>query len=340
MAGCAPPAIAVVIPCFRVSRHILEVVAGIGPEVSRIYVVDDACPEGTGAIVSDHTRDPRVTVLTHTVNQGVGAAVVTGYAAALADDQAVVVKLDGDGQMDPAKIPLLVAPILEGRADYTKGNRFHDIEHVRGMPRVRLFGNAILSLMTKLSSGYWTVFDPTNGYTAVDARVLRILPLGKLSPRFFFESDMLFRLGTVRAVVLDIPMLAAYGDESSNLRIGRVVLPFLRGHARNFGKRIIYSYFLRDFSVASIELVLGTLMFAFGVVFGLDAWWASIRTGVPASTGTVMLAALPVILGTQLLLSFLAFDIAAAPSRPIGRDLRPVSRASRAGTVPEATATR
>jgi len=311
------PRIAVVVPCFRVRRHVLGVLARIGPEVGRIYVVDDACPDGTGRYVETASADPRVRVLFHRANQGVGGAMVTGYAAALADGADVVVKVDGDGQMDPSLVPALAAPILDGRADYTKGNRFFDIEHVRAMPSARLVGNAVLSFMSKLSSGYWTVFDPTNGFTAVSVRVLALLPLEKLSKRFFFESDMLFRLGTLRACVLDVPMRAVYGDETSQLRIGRVLVPFLAGHVVNTAKRIFYSYFLRDFSLASVQFLVGAALLLFGTVFGLEAWIASATSGVTASTGTVMLAALPVILGVQLLLSFLAFDIAAAPSRAI-----------------------
>lgn len=319
--GADPPinsgCVAVVIPSYRVKRHLLDLLARIGPEVDLIYVVDDACPEQSGAFVRSNCDDPRLRVLVHDVNLGVGGAVMTGYAAALADGAVVVVKLDGDGQMDPSLIGAMVAPILDGRADYTKGNRFFDIEHVRGMPKVRLLGNAALSFMTKLSSGYWTVFDPTNGFTAVHARVLALLPLGKISQRFFFESDMLFRLGTLRACVLDIPMRAVYLDERSQLRIGRILLPFLAGHAANTAKRIFYSYFLRDFSLASVQLVLGAVLLVFGTTFGAEAWIAGARSGEVASTGTVMLAALPVILGMQLLLSFLAFDIAAAPNRAI-----------------------
>ncbi|MGA3400359.1 MAG: glycosyltransferase family 2 protein, partial [Acetobacteraceae bacterium] len=236
---------------------------------------------------------------------------------AVADEAGVIVKLDGDGQMDPALISAFVMPILDGWADYTKGNRFYNIEDVRRMPKVRLLGNAILSFVTKLSSGYWTIFDPTNGFTAISAAVVRHLPLHKISRRYFFESDMLFRLGTLRACVIDIPMAAAYGDEVSSLKIGRVLPQFLRGHLRNLGKRLLYAYFVRDFSVATLQLVFGTLFLIFGLVFGLHAWIVSASDRTYASTGTVMLAALPVIVGIQFLLSFIAFDMAATPSRAI-----------------------
>src|SRR5262249_27880450 len=171
------PMIAAVIPCFRVKRHILEVLAAVPPAVERIYVVDDACPEGTGDLVESAVLDPRVRVLRHVENQGVGAATLTGYRTALADGARVVVRLDADGQMDPALIPRLVAPILDGEADYAKGNRFFELEGLRAMPRLRLAGNSLLSFASKLSSGYWNVFDPTNGFTAIHAEVLRRVPL-------------------------------------------------------------------------------------------------------------------------------------------------------------------
>ena len=323
------PVVAVVIPCYRVRRHVLGVLGSIGKEVARIYVVDDACPEGSGRHVLDCCVDPRVQVLFHDLNQGVGGAVITGYQQAVADGVDVIVKLDGDGQMDPALIRAFIAPILNGHADYTKGNRFHNIESVRVMPKARLLGNAILSFMTKISTGYWVMFDPTNGMTAISAVLMRELPLHKISRRYFFESDMLFRLGTLRASVVDIPMAAVYGEEVSNLRIGRVLPQFLLGHFGNLGKRLLYSYFLRDFSVASLLLLFGFLFLTFGTVFGLHAWFVSVSTKVYASTGTVMFAALPVILGIQFLLSFLAFDMAATPSRAI----HPLLRALRADDI-------
>src|SRR5438309_3118533 len=205
-----PPSIAVVIPSYRVSRHILGVLAALPPDVTRVYVVDDACPERSGRMVSERCSGTRVTVLQHEHNQGVGGAMVTGYRAALAGGADIIVKIDGDGQMDPALIPRLVQPILRGQADYVKGNRFHDLDHLRSMPRVRLFGNALLSLINKVASGYWNVMDPTNGFTAIQRTALEMLPLAKLDRGYFFESDMLFRLYTIRAVVRDLPMAAHY----------------------------------------------------------------------------------------------------------------------------------
>lgn len=308
--------IAVVIPCYRVTQQIAGVIAMIGPEVWRIYAVDDCCPDASGAYIEDSITDARVVVVRHEANQGVGGAVMTGYRAALADGADIIVKVDGDGQMDPCLIPRFVAPILAGEADYTKGNRFFDLEKITAMPPVRLFGNAVLSLLTKLSSGYWTLFDPTNGYTAIHGAVARQLPFAKISHRYFFETDMLFRLNTVRAVVVDVPMDAKYGDEVSNLKISKIIGEFLFKHARNLGKRIFYNYYLRDLSLASIELPLGMLLLVFGTVFGGYHWWQSASQGIATPAGTVMLSALPILMGLQLLLAFIGYDIASVPTRP------------------------
>ena len=309
--------VAVIIPSYKVSKYILSVIESIGPEVSRIYVVDDACPEKTGSVVKDQCKDGRVVVILHEKNCGVGGAVMTGYQQAIADGYDVLVKLDGDGQMDASLIKELVNPILEGEADYTKGNRFFDLEQIHQMPTIRIVGNALLSLMTKLSSGYWNLFDPTNGYTAIHSSVVKRLPLSKISNRYFFETDILFRLNTIRAVVADVPMDAIYGDETSNLKISKILGEFLTKHVRNFVKRIFYNYYLRDLSIASIELPLGILLFGFGLIFGTWQWINSTHLGIATPSGTVMLAALPVIIGLQFLLGFLAYDISSVPKRPI-----------------------
>lgn len=323
MSDATSPSIAVVIPCYRVSGQVLDVLRRIGPEVSRIYAVDDACPEHSGDVVARECTDPRVTVLRHERNRGVGGAVVTGYRAALADGVDIVVKVDGDGQMDPAFLPTLVRAIVAGRADYTKGNRFYDLELLRGMPKVRLFGNAMLSLVSKVASGYWDVMDPTNGYTAIHRKALSLLPLDKLDERYFFESDMLFRLSTVRAVVRDVPMAARYEGEPSSLRIGRVAVSFPLKYLRSAAKRVFYSYFLRDFNAASLQFLLALVLGVAGLSFGIAKWIQSNMTGVPATPGTVMLAALPTLVAIQLLLSALHYDIGNVPREPLQRDEGP-----------------
>ncbi|MDO8903936.1 glycosyltransferase family 2 protein [Hydrogenophaga sp.] len=314
--------IAVIIPTYKARNHIMDVIDQIGPEVSRIYVVDDCCPDNSGDYVVTNCMDHRVSVIRHEENQGVGGAVMTGYQAAIEDGMEILVKIDSDGQMDPALIMYFVNPIAEGDADYTKGNRFFDLEKVHSMPRSRIFGNAMLSLMSKLSSGYWNIFDPTNGYTAIHADVAHHLPFNKISRRYFFETDLLFRLNTLRAVVVDVPMHAKYGSEVSNLKISRIIWEFFVKHVRNFFKRIFYNYYLRDMSLASIELPVGLLLLGFGSLYGFYHWMHSAQVGLPTSAGTVMLSALPILGGIQLLLGFIGYDVSSVPIRPIHRSLK------------------
>lgn len=311
------PVIAVVIPCYRVTRHIAGVVSAIGTEVDLIYCVDDACPDGSGDFIATSIHDPRVRILRHAQNQGVGGAVMTGYRQAIADGADVIVKVDGDGQMDPALLPSFIAPILRGEADYTKGNRFWDLGAIKRMPLVRRIGNLGLSFMAKVSTGYWDVFDPTNGYTAIHATVAERLPLESISKRYFFETDILFRLNTFRAVVVDVPMDAQYGDETSGLKISKIVGEFLFKHIRNTGKRVFYNYFLRDFPAASFELVLAVFLLSFGVVFGAWNWWGSAQAGVATPVGTIMIATVAIVSGLQFFLAFLNFDVASLPRRPL-----------------------
>lgn len=309
--------VAVVIPCYKVTRHIQGVIAEIGPEVDRIYCVDDACPDASGEFIARNVQDPRVVVVRNECNQGVGGAVMAGYRRAIADGATVLVKIDGDGQMDPALLPAFVHPILQGEADYTKGNRFWDLREIRQMPLLRRVGNLGLSFMAKASTGYWDIFDPTNGYTAIHAQVADNLPFDSISRRYFFETDMLFRLNTMRAVVVDIPMDARYGDETSGLKASRIFLEFLFKHMRNLWKRILYNYFLRDLSLASLELIAAVVLLVFGIAFGGWHWAQSVREGIGAPLGTVMIATVSVVSGLQFLLAFLGYDIACIPRRPL-----------------------
>lgn len=309
--------VAVIIPAYKVRAFVLDVIAAIQPEVARIFVVDDHCPDGSGRHVVEHCRDPRVQVIFHEKNQGVGGAVMTGYRAALDAGMHIFVKIDGDGQMDPALIQSFVTPIALGYADYTKGNRFYDLENIGRMPKMRIFGNAVLSFMTKLSTGYWDLFDPTNGYTAIHREAAKALPMHRISRRYFFETDMLFRLGTVRAKVMDVPMEAVYGEEVSNLKISKILGEFLGKHLVNMHKRIFYNYFLRGMSVASFELLLGTIILLFGALFGAYHWIYSARHGISTPIGTIMISALSILCGLQLLLAFLNFDFASVPRRAL-----------------------
>ena len=314
-----------VIPCYKVTAHIAAVIDKTPDWVQGIVCVDDACPDGSGDFIAGHVADPRVVVVRLPENRGVGGATLAGYREAIARGGQILVKVDGDDQMDLDYLPHLVAPILLGEADYTKGNRFTSTSHLKRMPAIRVFGNAGLSFAAKLSSGYWNIFDPTNGFTALDARVAALLLERKVAQRYFFETDLLYHLGVIRAVVRDVPMVSRYGDEVSNLKIGAVISPFAAKHLRNFVRRVIGQYFVRDFNAASLELVFGVGLTAFGTIYALD-YLATRLPGQTASPGVVMMAALPVILGAQLLLQALNFDVLNVPSRPIHPYMRLVAK--------------
>ncbi|HXJ80543.1 MAG TPA: glycosyltransferase family 2 protein [Candidatus Methylomirabilis sp.] len=308
--------VAVIIPAYRAAETIEKVLAGIPDWVDAIYVVDDASPDAMASRVRA-ASDPRLELLTHDVNQGVGGAMMTGYRHALGQRIDISVKMDADGQMDPAYLAELIAPLIAGRADYTKGNRFHDARALREMPLGRKIGNAGLSFLIKAAGGQWHVFDPTNGYTAIHRVALSALDFGELHPRYFFESSMLIALKRLRAVVEDVPIPARYRDEQSSLNAGRALTEFPYLLLRHGLRRIIWQYFVADFNAVSLFLVCGTPLIAFGVIFGLYHWIDNYARGVLTPTGTVMLAVLPLILGFQLLLQGLVLDIQQRPERPL-----------------------
>lgn len=321
-----------VIPCYKVKAHILKVLAKTPAWVEGIVCVDDACPHGSGDFIREHARDPRVVVVTLPKNLGVGGATMAGYREAESRGAQVLVKVDGDDQMDLTYAAHMVAPILLGEADYAKGNRFTSISDLQEMPIQRVLGNAALSFAAKLSTGYWNIFDPTNGFTAIDAQVARVVMRKRVSRRFFFETDLLYHLGTLRAVVRDVPIPARHADEISNLRISAIVGPFALKHLRNFFQRVLGQYYVRDFNVASLELVSGLFLLLFGA--GYAAHYIATRVpGQTASAGVVMAAALPLFLGAQLLLQAINFDVLNVPTRPIHPYLRTVARLERPGRV-------
>jgi dolichol-phosphate mannosyltransferase len=300
--------VAVVIPARNESRLIGKVLATIPPFVDQIIVVDDASDDDTGEVARG-CGDPRVVVLRTPRNAGVGGAMRLGYARALEDEPDVVVKMDGDAQMPPEYLGALLDPIAGGRCDYAKGNRFLDRPAARAMPRVRLLGNIALTFMTKLASGYWHIFDPQNGYTAITAHSLKRLPVNGIHPGFFFENDMLCQLNILGFRVVDVPIPAVYGDEDSALNPlkASVTFPVLLTH--RFLRRLFAKYVVRDFSPIGLFFFLGLLLWAWGAGCGLYFWVKSNVTGVPTPTGFIMLSVLPLILGFQLLLQAIVLDI-------------------------------
>jgi glycosyltransferase involved in cell wall biosynthesis len=306
--------IAVVIPAFRVENEIADVLRGLPSYIRHIIVVDDASPDETSSRVQAVAKkDHRICLIWHTQNQGVGGAVITGFKKALELGAEFVIKLDGDGQMDPAYIPHLLAPLVESRADYVKGNRFRDFTALQQMPFIRRVGNLGLSFLTKAATGYWNNFDPTNGFFAVHRTMLDQLPLDAIDRRYYFETDMLSRLYLLGATVMDVPIPARYRGEKSSLSVQRVLFEFPYKLLRTLLRRIIFRYFLFDFSMMSVYILTGIPLLLFGLIFGITKWIQYAELGVAAPTGTVILPTLSVILSIQILLSAIEIDVNSAP---------------------------
>jgi glycosyltransferase involved in cell wall biosynthesis len=314
--------IVVIIPAYRVERELGAVLAAIPPFVRHIVVVNDASPDGTAQVATDASRsDNRVLLVSHEKNQGVGGAMRSGYKKALELNAQVVIKVDGDGQMDPADISSLIIPLVEGKADFTKGNRFRDFHSLPRMPLIRRIGNVGLSFLAKAATGYWKCFDPTNGFLAMRGEVLARLPLEEIHSTYFFEISQLSQLYHLGAVICDVPLPARYSSEISSLSIRRVLLEFPPLLLAVFIRRIVLHYFLYDFSLGSIYILAGLPLLLFGLIFGSVEWVSYASRSIPAPTGTVMLATLPVILGIQLLLSAAGIDLQSVPREPLSRPL-------------------
>ncbi|MCA9255763.1 MAG: glycosyltransferase family 2 protein [Phycisphaerales bacterium] len=308
--------IGVVIPAYRVANQITHVIEGIPSFVEKIIVVDDASPDDTADRVVA-LNDNRVILLRHDANQGVGGAMRTGFQESIRLGLDVVVKVDGDDQMDPDEMPQLLEPVLRGEADMAKGNRFHDFGALRRMPFLRVIGNAGLTFLVKLASGYWQLFDPTNGYFAIRTDVLEMLNLDRLPRRYFFESGFLIRLGIIGAAVKDVPIGARYGDEHSSLSVVRTLFEFPPRLCWGLLQRLFWRYVIYGFSPVTVFLILAAPLLVFGLWYGITVWLHSQATGVPATAGTVMLAAMPIIIGFQLVLQAIVVDIDSAPKAPL-----------------------
>jgi dolichol-phosphate mannosyltransferase len=304
----------VIIPCYKVADQIERTVNSLPEWIDRIALVNDCSPDTTEAVLEKLKRsDSKIDVLTHNLNQGVGGAMKTGFRFALTTDCDIVVKMDGDGQMDAAFLPDLLEPVSNGDSDFSKGNRFNDFRALQKMPVVRRTGNLGLSFMIKAASGYWEVFDPTNGFFAISVKTLCQMPMERLASRYFFESSLLIELYYTGAVVKDIPMPAIYGEEISNLSITRTLISFPPKLLKALMRRITLKYFIYDFSITSIYILAGLPLFLFGLIFGLVEWAKYSSMDIGAPTGTVMLSVLPLILGFQMLISAIQHDMHTNP---------------------------
>jgi len=311
--------IAVVIPCFKVENHIWDVVRGIPSYVQMIVLVNDCSPDGTPALIDQIAGeyDQRVVALHHPVNQGVGGATMTGMRYAYNNKADIVVKMDGDGQMDPEYLPGLLLPIIRGQADFTKGNRFASSDVLKKMPMIRLIGNSGLSFLNRLASGYWNILDPTNGYFAMRSELVVKFSERALDKRYFYESSQLIELGICRAVVQDVPMRTIYGEEVSGLSARKALLEFPPKLLYGLCRRIWMTKILLATTPEFILGFFGFVLFLFGAIWGSYHWIYSMVAGQVASAGTVMFAALPCMLGLQMILFALLFDTQSVPTTPL-----------------------
>lgn len=306
--------VAAVVPAYQEERMIGRVIETMPPYVDHIVIVDDCSPDDTSGAVR-RVGDPRVTLIRHESNQGVGGAIITGHRAALDRGSDVNVIMAGDAQMDPQYLPQLLDKVTSEGYGFAKANRFYSPESFVGMPGHRVFGNIVLSFMTKLASGYWNIFDPQNGYTVIRSEVLRRLPLDRVAKRYSFENDLLMHLNILEVPAVDVPIPAVYGEEVSSIKLRRVIPELVHRLTAGFWTRIWYRYVLWSFSPIALLLFLGLILFVFGI--GVSIWMAfQIAGAAIATAATVMLAALPLMLGTQMLLSALQLDIQATPSTP------------------------
>jgi glycosyltransferase involved in cell wall biosynthesis len=300
--------ITVVIPAYNEENFISGVINSLPDFVDNIIAVDDCSEDATFDEISK-CRDKRIFALKTTENQGVGGATVTGYKKSLEIGTDIVVKLDGDGQMPVEYMSNLLDAIIDEGYEYSKGNRFLHGEALSSMPRHRLFGNIILTFMSKLSSGHWHIFDPQNGYTAIKAEALIALDLDIIHKGYFFENDMLVQLNLHGFRVKDVSMPARYGKEQSDIKLINISVMFPLLFIRRFFLRIYHRYILTDFSPIALFLILGLLLFSWGVLFGSYIWIKALITGLGTPLGTLMLVVVPLILGFQLLLQAIVLDI-------------------------------
>lgn len=306
--------IAVVIPCYEIARHIRDVVDTIPDIIDDVVLVDDGSTDDLHAQLQQIQRAGMI-VLRHDNNQGLARAMTTGLRAAVGCGADIIVKMNGDGQMDPVHLVRLLRPIVRQEADFTKGNRFVHRRDLRGMPPVRMFGNLGLSFVTKLASGYWNIFDPTNGYIALRREVVENLEMERLGPGYFFETSLLVEAYLTGAVLKDIAIPSRYADEESSLSPGKILVRFPWLLVRAGVRRILIRYFLRDFTAVALFLVAGGLLSVFGVTFGGLEWLERYGTGVPTPTGTILVAVLPLLAGFQLLVQAAVMDIASVPQK-------------------------
>ncbi len=301
--------IAVVVPAYKEELLIGETLDSIPAFIEKIYAVEDCSPDRTLEIIQEYAKkDPRIVPIHHEVNKGVGAAIVTGYKRALAEGMDIAAVMAGDNQMDPAFLPHLLDPIIDGKCDYTMGNRLISPEYRKGMSKWRFFGNSVLTLLTKMSSGYWQMMDPQNGYTAISGRALERISLDSIYPRYGYCNDLLVKLNVWGFRVINVPHPARYGRETSGIRYSTYIFKVSWLLFRDFLWRMKMKYIVLSFHPLVFYYGLGVTFTILGLLGGLYSLHYKFIQGfpifVPAVVSLVLFG-----LGAQLWLFAMLFDM-------------------------------
>lgn len=308
--------ITIIIPYYNASNQILNVIKAIPTYINYLVIVNDCSKESLPIDEINATLNnvTQLIILKNNVNLGVGGATKLGFQKSLDLKSRVTIKVDADNQMDLSYLPHLIKPLVKNKADFAKGNRFRDFKSLEKMPLTRRFGNLILSFLIKVATGYWNIFDPTNGFFAIKNSILTEIDLSKLSNRYYFETSLLAELYFQDAKIKDVSMPAIYADEKSNMVLWKMPFLFSRKLIVTFFNRIIKNYFLFNFNIASLFIITGLPLFLFGIIFGIKNWiyYTSINSFAP--TGTIMIITLSIILGFQLLLQAIQYDISTNPN--------------------------
>ncbi len=303
-----------VIPCYKGGKITIEVIKSALKFVELIVLVDDRCPYKTGKNVEEIFSDSKkIQVLFNKENLGVGGSTKKGMQYLMDHDCEIIVKIDADGQINPDLIPQLINPILNGESNASKGNRFSSLDNILSMPPIRVFGNLGLSFINKLSTGYWELFDPTNGFIAIKNNALKKVRLDKIDNRYFFESDFLFQCGLQNICFYQLPMKSIYAKEESSLRPLKEIFRFGKKHTINFFKRIIYQYFLLDFNIGSLELLSSSILSLILFIFVIKVYLNGAINNQFATPGEANLIGLLAIITAQLIIGFVYYDSTQQP---------------------------
>ena len=308
-----------VMPCYKNMEIAPSVAKDVLKFVDKLVCVDDFCPESTGKEIFNTINSEKIDVIFHNQNKGLGGAMKSGFMHALKFDPEIIIKIDSDGQMNPFLIPRLIEPLLKGKAELSKGNRFTNPNFIKKMPYLRLIGNIGLGFITKLSTGYWELFDPTNGFIAIRSDVLKEISLEKIDDGFFFETDLLFRCALSNILISEISMEAVYAQEKSNLNPLKEFFRFSFKHLNIFFKRLAYQYFLLDFNPGSLSLFLGFLLGIVSLIIGTRSITHYDRLNLETPIGIQILFLATTLICNQLIISFFYYD---ASQKPLLRRLK------------------